>query len=489
MTVRSVQAIDYAALAPPLIVAAAACLALVIDLIAPRRRALLPAVSAAGLVGAAVAVGLLASGPARATFCAPVGCSYRVDGFTLFFQALGALAGLVVVLLAAPQVERERLPAGEFSFLLLASVTGMLVLSASRDLLLLLLSLELVSLPIFVLVGLRRRDPRSSQAALTFFLVSVVATGVTAYGMSLLYGVTGSLQLDRIAAALAAAPHRPLPAAAIVLVVAGFGFKVSAVPFHFWAPDTYQGAPVPVAAFLAVASKAAGFAGLILLLLALRAYADVWGPLIAVSAALTMTVGNLAALRQRHVVRLLAWSSVAQAGYLLVPLGVAATARGRTDLGAAIAATTTYLGAYAAINLGAFGCAVAVAQHRPRSGFTDYRGLYRDAPALALVFALFLTALAGLPPGILGLIAKVVVFRSAVAGHLGWLAVVMAVNTVIGLAYYARLAVALFDTSVTRPRRDLPLSWSTAVAVGATAVVVLALGFWPQLLLHVVPTG
>jgi NADH-quinone oxidoreductase subunit N len=274
-----------------------------------------------------------------------------------------------------------------------------------------------------------------------------------------------------------------------VLVVVGFAFKVSAVPFHFWAPDTYQGAPVPVAAFLAVASKAAGFAGLVVLLVVgFRPYADVWGPAVAALAAVTMTVGNVVALRQWHLVRLLAWSSVAQAGYLLMPLGVAATAVGRHGavLSDAVRATLTYLGIYAAMNVGAFGCATLLARRHRRTAVEDVRGLVWSAPVASVMFALFLTALAGLPPGVAGLFAKVVVLRAAVDGHLTWLAVVAAVNTVIGLAYYLRVAALMF----TRADGDQPSSAGrdsarpVVLAIGVAAVAVAILSVYPQPLLH-----
>lgn len=470
------QSIDYAAIAPPVVVALGAAATLLADLATPRARRLLPAVALGALLAAGGALAGAASAHSnRATFCAGTRCSYVVDSFTIFGQALFCLVGVVIVLLCGPTVERERMPAGEFYFLLLTSFAGMLTLVAARDLLVLLLALEVLTLPAFVLVGLRRADPRASEAALKFFLISVVSTAITVYGMSLLYGVTGALQLGAISAALAGAPNSPVAAAAVVLVVAGFAFKVAAVPFHGWAPDTYQGATVPLAAYLSVASKAAGFAGLILVLHACVGYVGSWRPVLAVLAAATMTIGNLAALPQRHVVRLLAWSSIAQAGYILVPLAV-------PDAGPALA----YLGAYAVMNLGAFGCVAAVAARRPRSALADYRGLFADAPWLALALAFFLTCLAGLPPGLIGLIAKVVVFRSAVSGNLVWLAVLMAVNTVIGLYYYVRFAATLFEPAEP-DRQPLAVPAPVATAVALAAVVAVVLGFWPQALLTVVP--
>jgi NADH-quinone oxidoreductase subunit N len=469
------QGIDYAAIAPPVVVAVGAAGTLLLDLATPRARRLLPVLAIGTFLAALAALaGSAAADSRRGTFCTGTRCSYALDDFTIFLQAFFCLVGVVIVLLCASTVEQDRMPAGEFFFLLLTSFAGMLTLAGGRDLLVLLLALEVVTLPALVLVGLRRADPRASEAALKFFLISVMSTAITVYGMSLLYGVTGGLQLGAISAGLARGPNSPVAAAAVLLVVAGFAFKVAAVPFHGWAPDTYQGASVPVAAYLSVASKAAGFAGLILVLDACAAYAGSWRPVLAVLAAATMTVGNLAALRQQHVIRLLAWSSIAQAGYILLPLAV-------PDAGPALA----YLGAYAVMNLGAFGCAAAVAARRPRSAVADYRGLFSDSPLLALALAFFLTCLAGLPPGLIGLIAKVVVFRSAVTGNLVWLAVVMAVNTVVALYYYVRLAAVLFEPAAGTQRLTVPAPVAAAVAMAAAAAV--ALGFWPQALLGVVP--
>jgi NADH-quinone oxidoreductase subunit N len=505
--VSLIQDIDYLAIAPPVALAIAALVVLVADLFLPPARK--SVASLLSVVGTAAALGfaiwLPAEGhEARGTFCFPGsgGCSYVADDLTALFQILFLGALLVVLLLSVTSVAEDRMPTGEFHFLLLSSVTGMLTLAAARDLLTLLIALEVVSLPAFVLVGLRRGDPRGGEAALKFFLFSVVATGLTVFGMSLVYGATGTLQVDGIASALATthaeggAPHA-MASAAVVLVVTGFAFKISAVPFHFWAPDTYQGSPVPIAAFLSTASKAAGFAGLLVLLLeAFRPYADVWGPMVAVLAALTMTVGNVVALRQWHMVRLLAWSTVAQAGYMLVPLGVAATAGGREDdaLDTAAQATLAYLAIYVAMNLGAFACVAAVARRFPRGAIEDFRGLARRAPWLAVAFGLFLTALAGLPPGVAGLFAKVVVLRAAVDGHVTWLAVVAAVNTVIGLAYYLRVVGVLFsgagdDAAPEAEPVHANRSATVVAALVVTAAATVVLSVDPQPLLDAASTA
>ena len=489
---RLIQSIDYTAISPVLAVGVAAILVLLADLfVDERRRDAIVGLSVAGVAAGIGWSAWLATQPTRQTFCLPNNqCSYVVDDYTVYFQLLVLVAALVVLLVSRSTVIADSLPMGEYHFLLLSSLTGMVTLAAARDLITLLVALEVVSLPGFVLVGLRRFDSRGAEAALKFFLFSVVTTGLTVYGMALLYGVTGSIHVDGIAAALgpvraAGGAKAALAAVAVVLVVAGFAFKVSAVPFHFWVPDTYQGAPAPIAAFLSTASKAAGFAGLLVLLLeAFASYADVWGPVIAVLAAVTMTVGNVVALRQWHLIRLLAWSTVAQAGYMLVPLGVAATSHGRTtnELHDAGEATLVYLGIYVVMNLGAFACAILLTRMRARGAITDVRGLVRHSPGLAVAFALFLTALAGLPPGVAGLFAKVAVLREAVHGHVVWLAIIAAVNAVIGLAYYLRVAALLFAAPDDEIVAVSPARWSrlalagTGVALSAT----LALSVYPQ---------
>ncbi|TDD76525.1 NADH-quinone oxidoreductase subunit N [Actinomadura rubrisoli] len=493
-----IQGIDYAAIAPPLILAVAAIGLLLADAFdAPRR--VLGLVSGGSLAVALLAVVALAAGDRRATFCLPDGlraggprsCSYVADDFTLLFQGLVLAAAVVVVLLSLQEITDSKIPAGEYHSLLLAAVIGALSLVAARDLILLVVALETLSLPVFALVGLRRYDGAASEAALKLFLVSVVSAAVMLFGISLVYGATGAMHLDRIAPALDKLPDDldPVAAVGVVLVLAGFAFKVAAVPFHFWAPDVYQGAPLPVAAFLSVVSKAAGFAGLaIVLALGFPAYAHVWGPLVAVLAAITMTLGNLLALRQRTAIRLLAWSSVAQSGYMLAPLSV-----GTHRLPEAVAATTAYVALYAVMNLGAFAVVTGFRNRAPGGDeraaiwdtLDDYRGLARRSPAVAAALAFFLICLAGLPPGVMGLFAKVVVFRAAVAGDVTWLAVVMAVNTVIGLYYYLAWAARLFTPSP-GPSYDAAPGLPVRAAIAATAAGAAVLSVAPQIVLQTV---
>ncbi|MEV4373690.1 NADH-quinone oxidoreductase subunit N [Nonomuraea sp. NPDC049637] len=509
------QQIDYFVIAPPLALAVVAGLVLLLDVFLPvatRTRTALGLVTLAGVV---VALGFViaqaAGGTSRATFCVPPDlatggagtlCSFVADRFTTVFAGLVLVAALVVVLMSMTELAGGGIPAGEWYFLLLCTLVGAVTLPASRDLIMLVVALELVSLPVFALTALRRYDGRASEAAVKLFVVSVVSTAVMLFGVSLLYGASGAVHLSRVAAVLggripapgaAAGTHSTVLATAhglpavvtvgVVLVAAGFAFKIAAVPFHSWAADVYQGAPVPVAALLSVISKAAGFAGLILVLVTgLAGQSSTWGPVIAVVSALTMTVGNLLAMRQRSAVRMLAWSSVAQSGYVLAPLAIAATAApSQAASQAATGTSVAYLVIYAAMNLGAFAVVMLVSRAAPRNELDDYRGLVLRSPAAGIALAFCLVCLAGLPPGLAGLFAKVFVFRTIVEGGLGWLALVMAVNTVLGLYYYAAWAARLFAPSgETRLRGSSPSAW---LAVGLALAVAILFSVAPQVVL------
>lgn len=499
-----IQSIDYTALLPVLLVAGGALAVLVADLfLSEARKPWLSWATVGILIAALIPETVLwadKTAQARNTFCTADGCSYSVDSFTLTLQTL-ALAATVLVVLMAPR--RFKVPFGEYHFLVLSSLTGALVLVAARDFVTITVALETLSLPAFALVGFGRRA--GGEAALKFFLMSIASTAVMLFGISLIYGTTGSVFFGHVNAHLAqlsatGGAQAPVAATGVVLTLVGFGFKISAVPFHFWTPEVYAGAPIPVAAYLSVISKAAGFAGLILTVeLAFHSYLHSVAVLIAVLAAVTMTVGNVIALRQRSAVRLLAWSTVAQAGYILVPLAVDHTG---TNLNP-VAASVAYLVLYAVMNLGAFGVVSAVfgeadadrsAASQPAGGeLAAYRGLYRERPRSAIALAFFLLCLAGLPPGVMGLFAKVVVFKAAVTGNLVWLAVIMAVNVVIALYYYLRWAAVLFDLSlfgapqlatpegvpVPAPPRAVP-ALAPQLAIGIAFALAVVFSFWPN---------
>ncbi|MFJ7176844.1 NADH-quinone oxidoreductase subunit N [Streptomyces massasporeus] len=493
-----VQSVDWLAIAPPTIVAVVGLVVLVADLfVAEQRKTLLGWMSVAGLAAASAMLLPLLDGD-RSTFCLTgdaAACSYTADRFTLVIQFLVLGGALLAALLSVTALKdaRKELPEGEYWFLLLSSAAGAALLPASRDLATLIVALEVASLPAFALVGLKYGDRKSSEAALKFFLSSVTATAVSLMGISFVYATTGTLYLTQVADRIqdVDGQFHTLAQTGVVLTLVGFAFKTAAVPFHFWVPDTYVGAPLPIAAYLSVIGKAVGFSGLILVtVVAFPSYVEVWGPALAVLAALTMTVGNAGALRQQatraySAVRLLAWSSVGQAGYLLVPIAAAAYSG---DAEKSIGSSVAYALMYGAVNLGAFAVAALVGRTKVLNRVADYRGLYASSPLSALLLAFFLLCLAGLPPSIIGLFAKVTVFSAAVDAGLGWLAVVMAVNVVIALFYYLQWTALLFRAPEVEPEKHRVPGPVTA-AIALTGVLGIALSGAPQLVLRFTDTG
>ncbi len=494
-----VQSVDWLAIAPPTLTAVVGLVVLVADLFLPEtRKALLGWVSVAGLAASALMLLPLLDGD-RATFCLTgdaTACSYTADRFTLVIQFLvlgGAPPGRPSVD-HHPEGRRQGTP--RRGVLVPAAVlrpAGAALLPASRDLATLIVALEVASLPAFALVGIRHGDRKSAEAALKFFLSSVTATAVSLMGVSFVYATTGTLYLTRIADRIqhVDGQFHTLAQTGVVLTLVGFAFKTAAVPFHFWVPDTYVGAPLPIAAYLSVVGKAVGFSGLILVtVVAFPSYADVWGPALAALAALTMTVGNLGALRQQatraySAVRLLAWSSVGQGK---LPPGADRRRRVLQDAQRSIGSTVAYALMYAAVNLGAFAVAALVGRSRALNRISDYRGLYASNPLAALLLAFFLLCLAGLPPGIIGLFAKVTVFSAAVDAGLGWLAVVMAVNVVIALFYYLQWTALLFRAPEGEHTKYLVPAPLTA-AIALTGALGIALSGAPQLVLRFADTG
>lgn len=472
--------IDLVALGPEIALSATLLVVLVVDAFLPARRAWLGMPTA--MVGVLVALGLTLAlvGDDRATF----GGAYVVDDFAVLFKAFFLIVAVAVLAVSFRHMREGRYHQGEYYFLLLTAFLGCVMMPSSRNLVTIFISLELVSAPGFLVAAFRKGDPRSNEAGMKFFLLGVLSTAVMLYGMSLVYGVTGHLDLAAIGTALAgpiADGTEPLVAAAVLLVVTGFAFKVSAVPFQFWAPDTYEGAPVPVAAFLATASKAAGFAGLLqLMFVAFPAQSALWAPVFALLSALTMTVGNFVALQQRQVVRLLAYSSVAQAGYIMLPFALVG---GDAALNAeAFSAATTYILIYALMTLGAFAVVISVARQSRGLLIEDFAGLGRRAPLLAVAMTVAVVSLAGIPP-MAGFWAKFVIFRVAIeAGGIGpVLAVVMLVNSVVSLYYYLAIPRQMMFNEGTAEDAPARSFLTTAVATGAAAAV-LVLGAYPQAL-------
>ncbi len=484
--------VDYHALAPELILAVTVLAVLVVDLL-PVDKYWSAVTGLTGLFAATIP--LLTLGVLEEGERTMLGGSYVVDDFSLVLKALFILTGFVALLMSVTYLESDRYYQGEFYFLLLVSVGGAVVMASSRDLLTLFIGLEVVTAPAFLMAGWRKGDVRSNEAALKYFITGVIAASILVFGMSLVYGVTGAITFDGIrafteSAAGADISGEPVFIVAVLFVLVGLGFKISAVPFHFWAPDTYEGAPTPVAAYLSVGSKAAGFVGLLTVCyLAFGEVRDLWGPALWILAVLSMTIGNLTALRQSNVVRLLGFSSVAQGGFILVPFAMAASLDA-VGLEEAFFATVTYLLIYAFMNLGAFAAVIAASRKTGSGEIDSYGGLGTYAPGLAALLSIFFLSLAGIPP-LAGWFAKLVMFR-AVLFDFGntWavvLAIIAALNAVVAFFYYARLVKAVWMDAVpqtvsVQEAGEAAVAPSLSLALGLTVIAVVVVGVFPDLL-------
>ncbi len=474
--------VDYLALSPELIVVGTLLVVLVLDLVLPRPLKYWTAtVAVAGTAMALIPLAFMAfDGTVRSMFDG----SFVVDQFAVVLKVVFLIAAYVVFLMSHHYIESDRYYQGEYYFLLLASLLGSLVMASARDLIVLFIGLELTTGPLYMLAGWRKGDVKSNEASMKYFVLGVLSTAIMLYGMSLLFGVTGEITFAGLAEATAGRAGEPMLVMAVLFVIVGFAFKVSAVPFHFWAPDTYEGAPTPITAYLSVNSKAAGFVAMLLVMyLALPGLSEIWAPALWLLAALSMTVGNLTALRQSNIVRLLAYSSIAQAGFMLVPFAAAGVAG--ADLEEAFAATVIYLVIYAVMNLGAFAAVIAGARVTRSGEIPAWAGLARIDPRAGVLLAVFFFSLAGIPP-LAGWFAKFVMFRSVmIAGGAATvvLAVIAAVNAVVSLYYYARVVrtVWMDDAELGSAEPVSPPAGSLRLALGIAAVLTVVVGFYPAI--------
>ena len=467
--------IDWHAIAPELVLAVGINLILLLDLqLADAKKWAISTITGFVLLASFIPVVTLAviGDDTRALFDG----RYVIDDYALVLKGLFLLAAYVVVLMSQTELEEGGFYQGEFYVLLLCSVLGMVMLASARDLISIFVALELLSIPAYMMAAWNKRSEKSNEAGIKYYLLGVFASAVLLYGMSLLFGVTGSTLLTDIGAALADGDLIGLEVVAVDFVNCRFAFKISAVPFHQWAPDTYEGAPTPVTAFFSVASKAAGFVAIMtIVFVAFPGASDVYEPLIWVMAALTMTEGNLLALRQTNIVRMLAYSSVSQGGFILMPLAFA----GDPDVGAsAMNAVMVYLVVYAFMNLGAFATVIAVSRKTHSGEISSFGGLFGYAPGLAVAMTIFFASLAGIPP-LGGWFAKFNAFKAVLdAGSTAAyvLAGIAAVNTVIAAAYYMRVLRVVWmddapdgDTSPVNP--PAPVVAALAITVAGTLVV------------------
>jgi NADH-quinone oxidoreductase subunit N len=456
---------------PGLLVAVTAMVVMTVDVLlrGPDRDAI-ALVGMCGLV-AAVAAGLALLWP-DATPLGGFQDTIRGDRYALFFTTVICAGALLTLLMSVDYLREHELPAGEYHALVLLATSGMIFLVAATDLIVLFLALEIMSVAVYVLAGMFRREVRSTEAALKYFLLGAFASGFLLYGIAFFYGACGSTRLDLIAAHVARAGLQPFVVLGIALLLVGFAFKVALIPFHVWTPDVYEGAPTAITAFMAVGVKAAAFAAFArVFLAALGSVAASWSGLLWVLAALTMTVGNVTAVRQRSVKRMLAYSSIAHAGYALIGL-VAATPAGG-------AALCFYMAVYTFMTLGAFAVLIALGRRgEPGEDLADWAGIGFRHPVLGGAMGVFMLSLAGFPPTA-GFAGKFYLFSAAVdAGYVG-LAVIGVANSLISVYYYLGVLVPMYMAEGTRPvvpPGHRPYLLATIVLA---AVATLGLGILP----------
>lgn len=411
---------------------------------------------------------------------------YVSDNLTNFYRIIGSITG-IIVLLASFEFMRTRKYAGEFYGLFLLAVASMIMLAASTNLLMIFLTLEFLSIVSYVLTGYLREVKISNEAAIKYFLFGAITSAIMLYGMALLYGATASLNLGEIGQVITGdTNYEVLALFATGLMLAGIGFKISLVPFHQWAPDAYEGAPTPVTAFLSVGPKVAGFAVLLRVVLqVILVYKLDWVILFSLLAVLTMTLGNVVALTQTNVKRLLAYSSIAQAGYMLI--GVASISFSDTPLNG-VSAVLIYIGAYLFTNLGAFLVVIAIENKTSAVDISQYGGMIKRAPGLAVLMVFFMLSLAGIPPTA-GFVGKFFVFGSAINAGLGWLAAIGVINSVISVFYYFRVVRPMFFDEA--PAGAPPVTYDRWLQVGlvVTALMTLLILFFPQPLYNLAVGG
>src|SRR6266478_3343532 len=456
------QAVEYVRILPELVLSIFGMVVMVVDPLIDERRnqQTLGNIALLGSLAAIVATLYQSQFPGSA-FCNMV----NVDTFSVFFPFLVTTVTAVVILTSYEYMEVQQIRAGEYYGLILFGAVGMCLVSSAVELVLIFIALEISSISTYILAGFRRRAAISSEASVKYFLLGSFATAFFLYGIALMFGATGSTSISAISQVLRSGSIPLLAYAGIALMFVGLGFKVAAAPFHIWTPDVYEGAPSPVVGFMSTAPKAAVFAVLLRIMFQANAPGRLW--LIWVTAALSMTLGNLGALVQNNIKRLLAYSSIAHAGYLLVAF--AAT----PELGTS--AVMFYTAAYAAMNLGAF----AIVSHLANAGeryvtLEDYEGLGRSSPLIAATFAIFLLSLIGIPmTG--GFFAKFYVFSAAMKSHLIGLTIIGVINSAVGAYYYLRIIVVMYmrESRKEVPIMPVPIGLAWALAISAAATIYL----------------
>jgi len=460
--------IDLISLAPVLVLSVFTMLVMLTDLFIGKNKSLLVFLSLTGLLMAAVSSFAKTGWPVRS-----FGGSYVVDHLSVFFTLVFCISSALAILISVEYNRREKINVGEYYTLIMFCTVGMIILASSTDLIMIFLGIEIVSLCLYVLAGIRRRDVRSNEAALKYFLLGAFATGFLLYGMTILYGTTGTTKLAGIAEAISSGQvlSQPLMLMGVVLLILGFGFKVASVPFHMWAPDVYQGAPTPVTAFMAVGPKAAAFAAFFRVFTeAMPELASSWDMILSIVAVITMFVGNLGAIVQTNIKRLLAYSSISHVGYILIAI----IARNSLSSSALI----FYMLVYAFMIFGAFGVVILIGREgKENLELKDYSGLGFQAPLLALCMSIFMLSLGGLPP-LAGFIAKFYIFQAALNEGYVTLVVLAVLNSAISFYYYLRVIVFMY---MKEPEGEFQISLAplTLLVVIISVLGTVDLGLFP----------
>ncbi|MCS7056329.1 MAG: NADH-quinone oxidoreductase subunit N [Thermoflexales bacterium] len=474
---------DLIAVLPFLVVTVGGIALLLIDLALPAERKSVTAWLSVGtlVVAGLVALLLMSAAPFNA-FRDMV----RADGYAFFLDALLAAIGVLAVLMALRYNEVRGILRGEFYALMLFSVGGMMLMGHAMNLLTAFLAVELLSIPLYILCGIARPRLESEESAMKYFLTGAFASGFLVYGIALVYGATGTTSLPALSAILstngAPAYDSALLFAGAALILVGLGFKVAAAPFHMWTPDVYEGAPTTVTAFMATATKAAGFAALLrVFMFGFQPLLPEWQPIVAAIAALTMIVGNVAALVQNNIKRMLAYSSIAHAGYALA--GVAAGSE------SGVVGVLFYLAAYAFTTLAAFAVMTAVGSGAEENQtFDAYTGLSRRKPLLGIVMAIAMFSLIGIPPTA-GFVGKYFLFSATVAAGLTWLAVVGVLTSVVSAYFYLRLVMTMFMREPQTEGEPIPANAPRSLAAAISVAAVFIFGLLPAPLLGIITAG
>jgi NADH-quinone oxidoreductase subunit N len=469
------QGVDYIRILPELILSAFGIVVMLLDPLVDEEKSQ-KSLGLIALVGAFA--GLLATWYMGQSPGLAFSNMVKVDTFSVFFHFLVIAIAAVVILSSFEYMAVQKIRAGEYYALILFGVVGMALMSSAVELVLIFVALEISSIATYILTGFRRNEASSSESSLKYFLLGSFATAFFLYGVAMIFGATGSTNIDLISQKLQAGPVQLLVYVAMALMLVGLGFKVAAAPFHIWTPDVYEGAPAPIVGFMSTAPKAAAFAVLLRVVFTINAPGRFW--LIWMAAALSMTLGNVGALVQTNVKRLLAYSSIAHAGYLLVAF---AMTNSENSVGG-ISAAMFYTAAYAAMNVGAF----AVVSHFANAGeryvtMEDYEGLGRTSPLLAATLTVFLLSLIGIPmTG--GFFAKFYVFSAAVKANLIWLTLIGVVNSAIGAYYYLRIMVVMYMREARKQVPVAPIPLGLGLALAVSVVATLYLGILPNRILQ-----